>query len=228
LGVRDRARLVQIEPQYPESSFRNIARAKTVELPADERIRSLGSEDIPGLSPAEIETEAQRCINCGCPAIGPSDLAIALVALEATIVTTKRTLPAREFFTATAASSTVLETDELIREVRIPKPPKGARQAYAKFTLRKPIDFALVSVASVITCKNGVCSDARITLGAVAPSPVRAKTAEAALRGKPIDEAAATNAAELALAGARPLSMNSYKVKIARTLVKRAILEVSK
>ena len=228
LGVRDRARLVQIEPQYPESSFENIARAKTVELPADERIRSLGSEDIPGLSPAEIETEAQRCINCGCPAIGPSDLAIALVALEATIVTTKRTLPAREFFTATAASSTVLETDELIREVRIPKPPKGARQAYAKFTLRKPIDFALVSVASVITCKNGVCSDARITLGAVAPSPVRAKTAEAALRGKPIDEAAATNAAELALAGARPLSMNSYKVKIARTLVKRAILEVSK
>lgn len=159
----------------------------------------------------------------GCLAINPSDMAIALVALDARILTTTRVLPAELFFKATAFSSTVLEPDELIREIQIPKPPAGAQQRYEKFVLRKPIDFAVVSVASIFTRDNGVCTDARIVLGAVGPEPVRARNAEDAIRGRSLDETLATDASELALAGARPLRMNEYKVVIAKRLVKQAI-----
>ncbi len=216
-----------IEPEFSETHFDDIPRALVEEMPAAERIQNIEIEDLPGTEFRVLETEAHRCICCGCLAVGPSDLAIALVSLDAVIVTTKRTLPAQEFFAATAACSTVLEPDELIREIRVPRPPKEARQNYAKFTLRKPIDFAIVSVASVIVLEDGVCSDARITLGAVAPSPVRAKAAEAALRGAPVDENRAAQAAQLALADVRLLAMNAYKAEIARTLVKRSIHGVS-
>jgi xanthine dehydrogenase YagS FAD-binding subunit len=80
-------------------------------------------------------------------------------------------------------------------------------------------------VATVITVKGGVGADARIALGAVAPGPVRANEAEKILVGRPVDEKAAANAAEAALAGAKPLSMNAFKIEIAKTLVKRAILQ---
>ena len=95
-------------------------------------------------------------------------------------------------------------------------------------TQRKPIDFAIVSVASVISMAGGVCKDARIVLGAVAPTPYRATAAEDALRGKPLDAASAEGAAEAAVIDARPLSMNTYKVEITKTLVKRAILSPQK
>ena len=160
----------------------------------------------------------------GCFAVAPSDLAVALVALGASIVTTKRVLDAQYFFSASVASTTVLEPDELIKEIRIPKPSRKARQRYLKFTLRKPVDFAIVSVASVVEEKGGVCGNARIVLGAVAPSPVRATQAEEFLKGKAINELNAEEAAKLAFADARPLSMNAYKVEIGRTLVKRSIL----
>ncbi len=212
------------QPEFSDSHFDSLPRARTQELPAAERLKSIQAEDAAGLSESQLQTEACRCVSCGCLAVGPSDLAIALVALDASIVTTKRTLPAQVFFTATASSSTVLEPDELIKEIQIPKPPKQARQSYLKFTLRKPIDFAIVSVASIITTKNGVCTDARITLGAVAPVPLRATAAELAITGKPIDETQAIQAAELALADAKPFESNAYKAKIAKTLVKRSIL----
>jgi hypothetical protein len=221
------AEAVRPEGKYRSSCYDDIPRIRAKEIPVAERIRSIEAEDIPGLSSQEVETEAHRCISCGCLAIGPSDLAIALVALEASILTTKRSLPSHAFFAATATRSTVLEPDELIKEIQIPKPPKGARQSYTKFTLRKPVDFAVVSVASIITLRNGVCADARIALGAVAPAPVRAKAAEEALKGAIIDEDGAAEAAKLALADAAPLGMNAYKAEIARTLVKRSILGVS-
>jgi xanthine dehydrogenase YagS FAD-binding subunit len=160
----------------------------------------------------------------GCFAVNPSDIAVALLALDASIVTTKRSLPAQLFFKATATSSTVLEANELITAIQIPKPPATARQRYEKFTLRKPVDFAVVSVASILTVDKGVCRDARIVLGAVAPEPVRTFKAEEAITGGIIDEDIATEAAEHALAGAIPLKMNGYKVEIAKALVKRAIL----
>ncbi|MBI5250376.1 MAG: FAD binding domain-containing protein [Desulfomonile tiedjei] len=159
----------------------------------------------------------------GCFAVGPSDIAVALIAMDASIVTTKRSLPAELFFKATALSSTVLDSDELVKEIEIPKLPMGAVQRYDKFTLRKPIDFAVVSVASMLTLNNGVCEDARIVLGAVAPEPVRARKAEQVMKGRIVDEDVALEAAEHALAGSSPLRMNEYKVEIAKVLVKHAI-----
>ncbi|MBI4965793.1 MAG: FAD binding domain-containing protein [Desulfomonile tiedjei] len=160
----------------------------------------------------------------GCFAVGPSDIAVALIALDAGIVTTKRSVSAKLLFKATATNSTVLEPDELISEIRIPKPPATARQRYEKFTLRKPIDFAVVSVASILAVDNGVCKDARIVLGAVAPEPLRARKAEKVIKGRTIDENIAAEAAEHGLADAIPLKMNGYKVEIAKVLLKRAIL----
>ena len=160
----------------------------------------------------------------GCLAVSPSDIAVALVAMNGCIITTKRDLAAQEFFKATATSSTVLEVDELIREIQVPRPPVAAKQRYEKFTLRKPIDFAIVSVAAVMTLDNGVCKEARIVLGAVAPEPLRAVKAEEAMKQRTVDTALAVEAAEQAVAGARPLKMNAHKVEITKALVKRAVL----
>jgi NADPH-dependent glutamate synthase beta subunit-like oxidoreductase len=209
---------------FADSSLDTNARIQVPIRSISERSDRIDLEDFPSPSKEDVEKEAHRCFNCGCLAVGPSDVGIALVALGATIVTTKRTVGAERFFSATATCSTILEPDEVIKEIRVPKQPEGAIQRYDKFTLRKPIDFAMISVASVVSVKNGVCKDARIVLGAVAPEPMRARTAEDSLKGQPITEATATSAAQVALVGAIPLTMNEYKVEIARTLVKRAIM----
>jgi xanthine dehydrogenase YagS FAD-binding subunit len=175
-----------------------------------------------GAAPAS-EVPQTNQVRRGCFAIHPSDLAIALVALNAAIVTNKRALAAQDFFAANTIQTTVLAAGELIKEIRIPKPPNGSRQNFQKFTLREPIDFAVVSVAALITEKNGICSNARIVLGGVAPSPMRAIVAEEFLKGKALDEAAAENAAQLAFADARPLSKNGFKIQIGQTLIRRAI-----
>jgi NADPH-dependent glutamate synthase beta subunit-like oxidoreductase len=219
-----RGRGDETEIYFTDSSFDETGRVKERSRPACERLGGIDIEDAPGLTAEEIEREAHRCFNCGCLAVGPSDVAVALVALNASIVTTKRSITADRFFRASATSSTVLEPDELIREIRIPKAPAGARQGYLKFTLREPIDFAIVSVASMIIMKDGQCDEARIALGAVAPTPVRAFAAEEILKGKPISEAIAAEAAAAAVAGVMPLGMNAYKVEIAKALMKRAIL----
>jgi xanthine dehydrogenase YagS FAD-binding subunit len=111
-----------------------------------------------------------------------------------------------------------------VTEIRIPDPPLECRQAFLKFTLRKPIDFAIASVASAITVKDGVCADARIVLGAVAPTPLRSESAEQAIKGKPIDAKTAEEAARASVLGARALSGNAYKIEITKVLVKRALL----
>lgn len=209
---------------FVDSSFLEIPRAKDIMLPSSRRAGNMDLEDTSDLSPKIIETEAKRCFNCGCLAVAPSDIASALIALDARIVTTKKSVAAEDFFKATATNSIILETDELIKEIRIPKPQAGTMQRYEKFTLREPVDFAIVSVASVLTIKNDHCHNARIVLGAVAPEPIRARAAEEFLKGKRIDEETAIEAARLALEGSKPLSGNIYKITIAKTLVKRAIL----
>jgi NADPH-dependent glutamate synthase beta subunit-like oxidoreductase len=223
-AVETSAGHVRKAADFADSGFREIPRVRVREAPPSERVKTINVEDIKSLSMSEIGTEAERCFNCGCLAVGPSDLALALVALDARIVTSKRSVPAGIFFNASATRSSILDADELIKEIRIPKPPAGTTQRYEKFTLRKPIDFAVASVAMVMTVHKGVCKDARIVLGAVAPEPLRARAAENFLKGKPLDEAAAGKAGELAMEGALPLRMNAYKLEIAKTLVKRAIL----
>jgi xanthine dehydrogenase YagS FAD-binding subunit len=160
-----------------------------------------------------------------CFAVCPSDTAIALTALDAKVKIAgagkNRIVPVKDFFTVLG---NVLEPGEIVTEIQVPKPLDRARQTFLKLTLREPIDFAIVSVASVVVLEDGICKNANISLGAVSPTPVRATKAEQAIKGRPIDQKAAAEAAEQAMAGARPLSMNAYKVEIAKTLVKRALL----
>jgi xanthine dehydrogenase YagS FAD-binding subunit len=165
--------------------------------------------------------EGERCF-----AVCPSDTAVALAALNGEIRVagsrSERGVPVSDFFSSLGKS---LRRDEMVTEIRVPRNSGSAKQRFLKFTLRRPIDFAIVSVASVMTFENGVCADARISLGAVAPGPMRAREAEERLKGRSLSEERAAEAASQALSGARPLSMNAYKIEIAKTLVKRAILE---
>jgi xanthine dehydrogenase YagS FAD-binding subunit len=160
-----------------------------------------------------------------CFAVCPSDTAVALTLFDAELIVVgpggERTLPIREFYTPLGHQ---LGQDELVREIAVPALSGPARQSFAKFTLRRPIDFAVVSVATLIAETDGVCSEARIALGAVAPGVYRAVAAEAFLKGRLLSPETAAEAAELALAGARPLSQNAYKIEIAKTLVKRGLL----
>ena len=167
--------------------------------------------------------DARRCF-----AVCPSDIAVALAALDGRVTITgpdgERTIAVPDFF---GTLSHALEKDEMVTSVEVPKLAfRQTRQTFLKFTLREPVDFAIVSVATVIMVKKGTCSDARIALGAVGPGPVRARKAEEFLKGRAINEESAVEAAEHALAGARPLNMNAYKIEIAKTLVKRAILGI--
>jgi xanthine dehydrogenase YagS FAD-binding subunit len=160
-----------------------------------------------------------------CFAVCPSDTAMALTALDSKVKIAgsgkKRIVPVKEFFTTLG---NVLEPGEIITEIQVPKPLDRARQTFLKLTLREPIDFAIVSVATVIVLEDGICRKANIAIGGVAPVPFRATKAEQAIRGKRIDTRTAAEAAEAVVAGARPLSMNAYKIEETKVLVQRALL----
>ena len=155
-----------------------------------------------------------------CYAVCPSDTAVALAALDATIVITngreERKIMATAFF---GPLGNVLNSGEMITQVALPKKRGIIRQAFKKFTIRKPVDFAVVSTAAVIQIEDGRCTDARIVLGAVAPGPKRATEAEMFLVGKSLDRETAQKAAELAVLDAKPLSKNAYKIEIAKSLI---------
>ncbi len=154
-----------------------------------------------------------------CFAVHPSDTAPALIALNATIVTTKRQIKAEEFWEARCPQSTVLAPGEIVTAIYVPAPPAGAKSAFLKFAIRKSIDFPIVNCAVLV---GGGAP--RIALNAVAPKPYRATKAEAAIAGKAINEETAEAAGAAAVEGATPLNTNNYKVQMARTLVKRALL----
>lgn len=154
-----------------------------------------------------------------CIAVHISDTAPALIALNAKVVTNKRTIEAENLFDVKVASNTVLAVDEIIKEIQVPAPPAGAKSAFLKLAIRKSIDFPIVNCAVMV---GGGAP--RICLNAVAPKPYRATKAEAAIAGKPINEANAEAAGAAAVADARPLTATKYKVQIAKTLVKRALL----
>ena len=159
-----------------------------------------------------------------CYAVCPSDPAIALAALEARVKTIRpageRTIPLADFYDTLGP---VLDPDELVTEIRISARTANALQRFSKFRLRESMDFAVVSVAAVLDVEEGICRDARIVLGAVAPVPYRAVAAEDVVRGRPLDERQAELAAESALKDAKPMSGNAYKIEIAKTLVKRVL-----
>lgn len=191
------------------------------EIPVEER--DMQNEDTGLMSQHHVEQEAARCFNCGCLAVNASDVANMLVAYDAIIETTKRTLSAQELFTKDTKVTKVLLPGELLVNFIIPHQPKGTVAAYNKYRTRKSIDFAILSVASVYQIEDNIIKDAKLTLGAVAPVPLRATKAEEYLIGKPLNAETANKAAEIALEDAIPLRHNEYKIQMAKTMVKRSL-----
>jgi xanthine dehydrogenase YagS FAD-binding subunit len=154
-----------------------------------------------------------------CMAVNPSDTAPALVALNAKIVTSKKTINAEEFWSVKIPRSTVLDNDEIVTEVQVPGPASGVKSAFVKFALRSSIDFPIVNCAAAI---GG--GTARICLNAVYNKPYRATKAEESIAGKAIDVASAQAAGTAAVTGARALALNKWKIQVAAGMVKKAIL----
>ena len=165
-----------------------------------------------------------------CFIVHPSDLAVALISLKAEAHISgpeaSRSMPLEEFFVGPEANimaENVLRPGELLTEVFVPKASSSHRSVYLKARERRTQDFALASVAAAIEVSEGIVQDARITLGGLAPVPLRVRRAEDAAPGKPVDEVDAREVGDLAVVDARPMRDNHFKVPLTSALVKRAI-----
>ncbi len=170
-----------------------------------------------------------------CYAVNPSDLAPALVALDAFVsiksIRGERVVPVERFLvqagTAGGPGMTVLKGQEFVTEIFVPTPAESTRGTYIKAMERKVWSFALASVAAQLTFNGASVAEARIVLGGVATRPWRAREAEAAVVGKRLDQETVERAAEAALTGAQPLSRNAYKIQLTKGLVKKALRRLS-
>jgi xanthine dehydrogenase YagS FAD-binding subunit len=169
-----------------------------------------------------------------CVATHPSDMAVALVALDAVVrvlgPTGARAIPLGELYRLPGDDprrETVLGHGDLITAVDLPPLAYGAHSRYRKVRDRASFAFALVSVAAALDLADGVVRDARLALGGVAPVPWRATKAEAALRGAPATEETFERAAAAELAAARPLPGNAFKVALARRVIVRTLLDLA-
>jgi xanthine dehydrogenase YagS FAD-binding subunit len=161
--------------------------------------------------------------------VSASSFGPALVALGAKVeiasASGKREVEAAKFFVAPASSEqreVDLKADEIVTGAVIPA--TAARNATYEVRQKDALDWPLATASVALTMKGAAVGSARIVLGHVAPTPYEAAQAAALLAGKTINAETAEAAAEAAVAGAKPLSMNAYKVQIARTAVKRALL----
>ncbi len=165
-----------------------------------------------------------------CIATNPSDMCVAMAALEATIHIQgpkgARAVTFGDFHLlpgSTPQRETVLEPGDLITHVTLPPPISGSKQLYLKLRDRASYEFALASTAVVLTIAGGNISRARVALGGVGTKPWRSPEAEAALTGKPANDATFRQAAEAALQGAKPQSENRFKIELAKRCLTHAL-----
>ena len=166
-----------------------------------------------------------------CIATYPSDMCVAMAALEAVInvqgAKGSRAVPIGDFHLLpgdTPERETVLEPGDLITHVTLPPPIAGSRQVYLKLRDRASYEFALSSAAVVMTVDGGNVSYIRVALGGVGTKPWRSPEAEAALMGKPASAASFQQAAEAALRDARPQSENKFKIELAKRCLVHTLL----
>jgi xanthine dehydrogenase YagS FAD-binding subunit len=167
-----------------------------------------------------------------CIATHPSDMAVALAALDAHVVVQsskgERSIPIDTFYRlpgATPELETDLKPGELITAVDLPAMPEGARSHYVKVRDRNSFAFALVSVAAVLHVDaDGRISHARIALGGVAHKPWRSVAAEAALHGREATEPVFREAAGIAVKGSQTYRYNGFKVELARRAIVRGLM----
>jgi xanthine dehydrogenase YagS FAD-binding subunit len=165
-----------------------------------------------------------------CVMVAPSDLAPALIALDAEVELAsslgRRTVPLRSFFVTPSGRQRkehAIRRGELITSVKIAESALERRGTFLKAMDRKAWSFALVSVAAAARIKDGKARDVRVVLGGVAPSPWSVTAAHKQLEGSALDDNACLAAADTILGGAEPLRDNGYKVTLARELIRRAL-----
>lgn len=221
-------RLSEIEAAKGELQFGALARHAEIENSAAASAIPIVHDCAAGI--ADVQVRNQGTIGGSLAEADPSgDWGTALLALETTVVCLgpkgQRTVPLEEFIKD--AYTTVLAHDELVTGVNIKTPPKGSGGAHLAFKRTAPV-YPTVSAAVQLTLEGkDTCKDARIVLGCVGLTAIRAKEAEAALRGKALNEKSIQAAADAARAAAEPLSdmrgSADYKRAMVATLVKRAI-----
>jgi xanthine dehydrogenase YagS FAD-binding subunit len=168
-----------------------------------------------------------------CIATHPSDMAVALVALDAVVrvhgPAGERSIPVADFHRLPENEpqrDTVLAHGELITSVDLPPLAFASRSLYRKVRDRASYAFAIVSVAAALDVADGTVRDVRLALGGVAHKPWRARRAEDVLRGAPAREEIFHHAADALLAEARPLKQNTFKLPLVRNVVVRALLDL--
>ncbi len=168
-----------------------------------------------------------------CIATHPSDMAVAMVALDARVhllgPNGERTLPLTDFFRLPGDEpqrDNVLEHGELITSLELPALPFAVHSHYRKVRDRASYAFALVSIAAAINVADGVIRDVRLAFGGVAHMPWRARKAEAMLLGTQATEASFRQAADAEFAAAQPLPENAFKVPLARNMLVRTLLDL--
>jgi xanthine dehydrogenase YagS FAD-binding subunit len=195
-------------------------------MPCNKREPGTGCPAITGANRAlAVLGTSEHCI-----ASHPSDMCVAMAALEAVIhvqgVKSSRTIPFTDFHLLpgnTPHRETVLEPGDLITHVTLPAPIKESKQLYLKLRDRASYEFALASAAVVISVAGGIVTRARIALGGVGVKPWRSPEAESALIGQPADQTNFRKAAEAAMRNARPQSQNAFKVELAKRCLTHAL-----
>jgi xanthine dehydrogenase YagS FAD-binding subunit len=170
-----------------------------------------------------------------CIATHPSDVAVALVALDAVVRTRGpggvRAIPVDDFFLLpgdTPQREHPLEHGELITAIEVPATPAARRSVYLKFRDRESYEFALVSVAAAVRIADGAIADVRLALGGVGTKPWRARRAEASLLGQSAGAASFAEAAREELAMAVPRPLNAFKVELAQRAIVRALATLTR
>jgi xanthine dehydrogenase YagS FAD-binding subunit len=196
-----------------------------ISFPCNKRAPGSGCPAITGYNRSHaILGASDQCI-----ATHPSDMCVAMAALDAQIRVQgpegERIIPFTDFHLLpgeTPDKETVLKPGELITAVDLPPLPASARSHYLKVRDRASYEFALASVAAVLVIKDGSISTARIALGGVATKPWRAREAEQLLKGRPSAELFG-KAAEAAVAGAKPQNYNGFKIELVKRTIVRAL-----
>jgi len=195
-------------------------------------------EHYPSLAQAALTMASPQVRNRGtfvgniCSAVPSADSVPALLALGASLTIKslkgEHTVALNKFFKG--PRKTVLKSGELVTEILVPNPAASTRQVYLKLSPRHAMDLAVVGVAAVAMCENGVCKDLKIGLGAVAPTPVRAPAAEAMLKGKKVTKELIEEAAKNAITQCSPIddhrASQEYRCDMVYVMTRRALTQV--
>jgi xanthine dehydrogenase YagS FAD-binding subunit len=203
---------------------------RDLSAPCNRRTPGAGCSAISGLNRGHaILGASDQCV-----ATHPSDLAVALVALDAVVIARdskrERQIPIAQFFRLPATTPNHehnLRPGELIVAIDIPRVPEWRRSGYLKVRDRQSFEFALTSAAVALDIQAGAIRAARVAVGGVATVPWRLPTVERALSGRPPSAELFRSAAAHAADGAKPLSGNGFKVELVKRTVERQLATVA-